>query len=141
MARAKPKPSQTHLSILRTPCPVVPLQHILDTLRAEIRPANLVRSPEDDTVQSVKLLKRDRRWGVPRTHPHNARLDLRRRPKVPLSDLHNVFHARKELHVRGESTPHLRPWCGCQSERKLPLKHEHGSSDDGAVREEFEDER
>lgn len=135
------KPCQTHFSILRTPRPVVPLQHILDTLRAEIRPANLVRSPEDDTVQSIKLLKRDRRWGIPRTHPHNARLDLRRRPEVPLSDLHDMFHSRKQLHVRGESTPHFRPWRGCQSEGKLPLKHEHGGSDDRAMREEFEDER
>lgn len=51
-----------------------------------------------------------------------------------------MFHRGKQLNVCAQTAPEGCPRGGAQTEGEFTLEHEDGGTDDGAVREEFEDE-
>ena len=88
-----------HLPILRTPCPIVLLQHLLDAFCPETSPDMLVHPTEYNPIQPVKLLETDGRRWIPGAEPNYRRLDLWWRAKVAFADFHDVFYPSVQLDV------------------------------------------
>lgn len=101
---------------------------------------DLVFPAEYDPRQPIELAKLDRRRRIARDEADDAALDLGRRAKIVLADVHRQVDLRIQLNIRGEARPELSAGSRDEPHRELALEHQDRDAEEGAVREEAEDE-
>lgn len=120
---------------------IITLQRLQHRCLFERSAQRLVLAQKRNPRETIPLGEVDRRRWITRLNAHHTRFDLWRRPEVVLAHFHQHVHTRQQLRIDAQTTEQFIARLGHQTLGELALEHEHSTSEEWTMQQQFEDER